>query len=239
MTPLHGQILRQLHQAQGGLHHLNEGQGADDSGHIRARLSDAFRASPPTLASRWRRRVHCRLLPRLVQGHYDHPAVQLIQHSGAKRPPRTGQGHDHGRGWVPAERSCAAKITLRRNGGHRGVSTQQPLPNKTVDRDTLYYRMFREHTDLYFMWTFGARDFLHHEGYLRKFNPRAREGVLIGYDDDKPTYRIYFRQTGQVTSTRNVAFIEVPPAAISTATSAGGQHSGHELELFTTGAAAA
>ena len=33
-------------------------------------------------------------------------------------------------------------------------------------------------------------------------------GVLIGYDNDSPTYRIYHRSSGKIFSSRNVAFIE-------------------------------
>ena len=98
------------------------------------------------------------------------------------------------------------------------------LPNKTIGGDTPYYRMFDKPTDQSFIRFFRACGFVHNEGHLRKSDPRAREGVLIDYDDDQPTYRIYFRETGQVTSTRNVAFIEVPPAAISTATGAEGRN---------------
>ena len=94
--------------------------------------------------------------------------------------------------------------------------------NNIIGGDTPYYRMFGKHADLSFLRTIWGRDFVHNEGHLRKLDPRAREGVLIGYDDDKPTYRIYFRETGQVTSTRNVAFTEKLPVSISKATGAGG-----------------
>ena len=97
------------------------------------------------------------------------------------------------------------------------------LPNETISGETPYNRTFGKHTDLSFLRTIGARGIVHNRGNLRKLDPRAREVVLIGYDDDKPTYRIYFRETGQVTSTRNVVFSEVPPAAISTTTGAGRQ----------------
>ena len=40
-------------------------------------------------------RAHRRLLPRLLQDHGDHPAVQLAQHSKAQRLQRTGRAHYH------------------------------------------------------------------------------------------------------------------------------------------------
>ena len=118
---------------------------------------------------------------------------------------------------MSAERSCTVEVSL----GEMATTVLfllNRLPNKTIGGDTPQYKMFGKHADLSFLRTIGARGFVHNEGHLRKLDSRAREGVLIGYDDDKPIYRIYFRET------RNVAFIEVPPAAISTATGAGGRN---------------
>ena len=123
---------------------------------------------------------------------------------------------------MSAEWSCTAEVWGKM--AVTAVVLLNRLPNTTIGDDMPYYRMFGKHVDLSFLPTIGARDFVHNEGHLRKLDPRAREGVLIGCDDDKPTYIIYFRETGQVTSTRNVAFMEVPPAAISTATGAEGRN---------------
>ena len=71
-------------------------------------------------------RAHRRLLPRLLQDHVDHPAVQLARCSKAQRPQRTGRVHDHGRGLVQAKRSCTTEVSSGENGGHRDVSTQPP-----------------------------------------------------------------------------------------------------------------
>ena len=99
------------------------------------------------------------------------------------------------------------------------------IPNKTIGGDMPSYRMFGKHADLSFLRSIGARGFINNKGNLRMLDPRAREGVFIGYDDDKPIYRIYFREIVQVTITRNVTFIEVQPAAIPTASGTGGQSS--------------
>ena len=56
-------------------------------------------------------RAYRRLLPRLLQDHGDHPAVQLAQHSKAQRPQRTGRAYDHGRGPVHAKRSCTSEVS--------------------------------------------------------------------------------------------------------------------------------
>ena len=36
---------------------------------------------------------------------------------------------------------------------------------------------------------------------------------MVGYDSDSPSYRIYNRYTGRVSSSRNVTFIEQPAKA--------------------------
>ena len=89
--------------------------------------------------------------------------------------------------------------------------------------------MFGKHANLSFLRTIGARGFVHNEAHLRKLDSRVRKGVIIGYNDDKLTYKISFHEIGQVTSPRNVAFIEVPAADISTTTGAEGQHDDDEL----------
>ena len=71
-------------------------------------------------------RAHHRLLPRLLQHHGDHPAVQLAQHSKAQRSKRTGRAHGHRRGPVHAKRSYTTKVSSGENGGRRGISTQPP-----------------------------------------------------------------------------------------------------------------
>ena len=84
--------------------------------------------------------------------------------------------------------------------------------------------MFGKHADPSFLPTVGARGVVYNKENRHILDPRVRERVFIGYDSDKPTHGIFVRETGQVTSTSNVAFIEVPLAAISAATSAGGRH---------------
>ena len=90
--------------------------------------------------------------------------------------------------------------------------------------------MVGKRAHLSFLRTTGAQDFVHNKRHLRKLDLRvAQAGVLIGYDDDKPTYRIYVPETGQATSTRNVIFIEMPSVAIFKATGARGKHDDDEL----------
>ncbi|CAB1109566.1 unnamed protein product [Ectocarpus sp. CCAP 1310/34] len=88
------------------------------------------------------------------------------------------------------------------------------LPHKALKGDTPYFRMFGKQANLSFLRIIGSRAFVHIEGHTTKLQAKAWEGVLVGYNDDSPTFRIYNRTTGRITSTRNVTFIEKPPAVL-------------------------
>ncbi|CAN0042421.1 unnamed protein product [Sphacelaria rigidula] len=68
--------------------------------------------------------------------------------------------------------------------------------------------MFGKQAKLSFIRTIGCRAFVHKEGHLNKLEDKAWEGVQIGYDSDSPSYRIYDRHSGRISSSRNVTFIE-------------------------------
>ncbi len=88
------------------------------------------------------------------------------------------------------------------------------LPHKALRGDTPYFRMFGKQANLSFLRIIGSRAFVHVEGHTTKLQPKAWEGVLVGYNNDSPTFRVYDRRTGRVTSSRNVTFIETPPAVL-------------------------
>ena len=67
----------------------------------------------------------------------------------------------------------------------------------------------------------GTRAFVHVEGYTTKLQAKAWEGVIVIYDSDKPTFHMYDRYTGRISSSRNVSFIEEPPTVLQTAESGG------------------
>ena len=68
--------------------------------------------------------------------------------------------------------------------------------------------MFGKQANLAFLRIIGSRAFVHKEGYTSKLEDKTWEGVLIGYDNDSPTYRIYDRSSGKIFSSRNVTFTE-------------------------------
>eukprot|EP00903_Cladosiphon_okamuranus_P014960 g13848.t1 len=102
------------------------------------------------------------------------------------------------------------------------------LPHKALKGDTPYWRMFGKQANLSFLRIIGSRAFVYVEGYTTKLQARAWEGVLVGYDNDRPTFRIYNRTTGRITSSPHVTFIEPPPAVLPPADSSGDIETEHE-----------
>lgn len=81
--------------------------------------------------------------------------------------------------------------------------------------------MLGKQAELSFLWIIGTRAYVHVEGYTRKLQHKAWEGVLIGYDNAKPTFRVYDRTTDRIVSSRNVSFIKKTAATIPTTTAFG------------------
>ena len=75
--------------------------------------------------------------------------------------------------------------------------------------------MFGRDAKLSHLRTSGSSAFVHKEGILGKTSERAWKGVLVGYDEESPFYRIYRPATRQVIKTRNVRFIEAPTGIIN------------------------
>ena len=75
--------------------------------------------------------------------------------------------------------------------------------------------------------------FVHVERHISELEEKAWEGVLVVYDSDSPTCRLYNRQTGRVVSSRNVTFIEQAARHISTdAQATWGGNNGDEVGIF-------
>ena len=84
------------------------------------------------------------------------------------------------------------------------------IPRSALGSDTPSYRMFGKNADLSFLRVIGSRAFAREEGHRDKLDQRAWGGVLllVGYNNDSPTYRIYDNTNGKIVSSRNVTFIE-------------------------------
>ena len=68
--------------------------------------------------------------------------------------------------------------------------------------------MFGENADFSFLRVIGSRAFVHEGGHRDKLDQRAWEGVLEGYNNDSPTYRIYDSTNGKIVSSCNVTSIK-------------------------------
>ena len=92
---------------------------------------------------------------------------------------------------------------------------------KALKGDTPCYRMFGKQADLSFLRVNDARAFVHVEGHTTKLQPKAWEGVLVGYNNNSPSFRVYNRETTRITSYRNVTFIEEPQVVLPAADESG------------------
>ena len=63
-------------------------------------------------------------------------------------------------------------------------------------------------TDLSFLRVKGSRAFVHEEGHHEKLDQRSWAYVLVGYNNDSPTYRLLDSTNGKIVRSRNVTFIE-------------------------------
>jgi hypothetical protein len=78
--------------------------------------------------------------------------------------------------------------------------------------ETPYYKMFGKHASVEHFRTFGCKAFVHDTSIRRgKFDDRAVEGILIGYDDignNPKCYRIYMPSIGKYIRSGHVTFDE-------------------------------
>ncbi|EWM20124.1 retrotransposon unclassified [Nannochloropsis gaditana] len=78
--------------------------------------------------------------------------------------------------------------------------------------ETPYYKMFGKHASVKHLRTFGCKAFVHDTSVRRgKFDDRAVEGILIGYDDignNPKCYRIYIPSLGRYIRSGHVTFDE-------------------------------
>jgi hypothetical protein len=84
--------------------------------------------------------------------------------------------------------------------------------------ETPYYKMFGKHANRKHLRVFGCKSFVHDTSTARgKFDDRALEGIMIGYDDignNPKCYRIYIPSIGKYIKSGHVTFDEATfPAA--------------------------
>ncbi|CAM9312811.1 unnamed protein product, partial [Sphacelaria rigidula] len=78
------------------------------------------------------------------------------------------------------------------------------LPHTSIGGDTPYFFNFLKQPKLSSLRTIGSRAFVHRERHHSKLEEKAWEGGLVGYDSDRPSYRIYNCYSRKISSSRNV-----------------------------------
>ena len=83
-------------------------------------------------------------------------------------------------------------------------------PHWALGGKSPYPKLYSRNPDLS-LHVVCARAFVHKEAHVHKLEPKAWEGLMIGYGKDSRSYRIYNPQTRRITERRNVTFIETCP----------------------------
>ena len=82
-------------------------------------------------------------------------------------------------------------------------------PSRSLDGDTPYRRWSGKLPILSYFKPFGCKVFVLNTGPKRgKFEPRSREGILVGYSDISKGYRVWVIDEKKVTITRDVSFLD-------------------------------
>ena len=70
--------------------------------------------------------------------------------------------------------------------------------------------MFGKNDDFSFLRDIGSQAFVYEKEHHEKLYQRAWEGVLllVGYNNDSPTYRIHDSTKDKIVSSLNVTFVE-------------------------------
>jgi hypothetical protein len=96
------------------------------------------------------------------------------------------------------------------------------MPTSSLGGDTPYHDLFGKHADLSHLRSIGCRAYAHvYDHERKKLDDKAWRGILLGYDDSSPSYRIYDPDLGKVRRTVHVTFDEdIFPAKQGQATEA-------------------
>ena len=86
-------------------------------------------------------------------------------------------------------------------------------PHWALGGKSPYPKLYSRNPDLS-LHVVCARAFVHKEAHVHKLEPKAWEGLMIGYGKDSRSYRIYNPKTRRITGSRNGTFIETLPEAL-------------------------
>eukprot|EP00752_Nemacystus_decipiens_P015081 g13435.t1 len=139
-----------------------------------------------------------------------------LQFASPNTPQQIGANERAGRTIVNIVRCMFADSTLPNFLWGELMQTAMYLSNRTphaaLHNGTPYKALYGKEAYLGHVRVIGSRAFVHEETHTRKLEHRAWEGRLVGYSTDSKSYRVYNAATRRVRVSRNVVFIETPPA---------------------------
>uniref|UniRef100_A0AAV1UC50 CCHC-type domain-containing protein n=1 Tax=Peronospora matthiolae TaxID=2874970 RepID=A0AAV1UC50_9STRA len=122
-----------------------------------------------------------------------------------------------------AERAIRTIVTIGRSLLHRAklekcfwaeaamtaIYIKNRLPSSKIDHKTPFEIVYKSKPSVKHMRVFGCRAFILTPREKRlKWDPKAREGMFMGYEEASKAYRVYDIEAGQVVISRDITFDE-------------------------------
>uniref|UniRef100_A0AAV1TG26 CCHC-type domain-containing protein n=1 Tax=Peronospora matthiolae TaxID=2874970 RepID=A0AAV1TG26_9STRA len=93
--------------------------------------------------------------------------------------------------------------------GNNGDLHQEPPASPKIDHKTPFEIVYKSKPSVKHMRVFGCRAFILTPREKRlKWDPKAREGMFMGYEEASKAYRVYDIEAGQVVISRDITFDE-------------------------------
>uniref|UniRef100_A0AAV1VJN2 Integrase catalytic domain-containing protein n=1 Tax=Peronospora matthiolae TaxID=2874970 RepID=A0AAV1VJN2_9STRA len=91
----------------------------------------------------------------------------------------------------------------------KAIYIKNRLPSPKIDHKTPFEIVYKSKPSVKHMRVFGCRAFILTPREKRlKWDPKAREGIFMGYEEASKAYRVYDIEAGQVVISRDITFDE-------------------------------
>uniref|UniRef100_A0AAV1TFY3 Integrase catalytic domain-containing protein n=2 Tax=Peronospora matthiolae TaxID=2874970 RepID=A0AAV1TFY3_9STRA len=91
----------------------------------------------------------------------------------------------------------------------KAIYIENRLPSPKIDHKTPFEIVYKSKPSVKHMRVFGCRAFILTPREKRlKWDPKAREGIFMGYEEASKAYRVYDIEAGQVVISRDITFDE-------------------------------
>uniref|UniRef100_A0AAV1TJY1 Integrase catalytic domain-containing protein n=1 Tax=Peronospora matthiolae TaxID=2874970 RepID=A0AAV1TJY1_9STRA len=91
----------------------------------------------------------------------------------------------------------------------KAIYIKNRLPSPKIDHKTPFEIVYKSKPSVKHMRVFGCRAFILTPREKRlKWDPKAREGMFMGYEEASKAYRVYYIEAGQVVISRDITFDE-------------------------------